>query len=1434
MIKSLGICAGASTIGFVLVSMKNGQPEVAEVLSLSHEGDPAGTVLRGLEQIGSLNTVRTAVTGRKFRHLLNLPSIPEPQAVELAFAVSEPAVRECRTLLSAGGETFMAYLMDSDGMVETVHTGNKCASGTGEFLVQQLGRMGLGLESMKDMDRDAVAHKVSGRCSVFCKSDCTHALNKGVKKEAVVAGLARMMSGKCVELLRKLPSGKVGLIGNCSRNGFMVRELRREISELVIPEYGQCFEALGAALWAVGHGALLPDDKRSLIRKGSTGFTCLSPLNNFMDRVEFHSGGRCAYREGMELSLGLDVGSTTTKGVLVDMEGCCIVASSYLRTDGDPVGASRRVYADLAAQVPGGTIATVMGVTGSGRNIAGLHAGTGGIINEITAHAAAAVHYDPGVDTIFEIGGQDAKYTWLKNSVPCDYAMNEACSAGTGSFLEESARETLGIAVDDIADIAFRGENPPNFNDQCAAFIASDLKLAAQEGVPLEDMVAGLVYSVCINYSNRVKGSRTVGSTIFMQGGVCYNRAVPVAMAALTGTRIIVPPDPGLTGAFGVALEAVRRTEQGVLEKGVYDLRELAAREVTYRKPFICGGGGRDCDLRCSIARIEVNGKVFPFGGICNRYDNSGASGKLNSGTVAHGTSEHGSAGRGTVGDEPIEPAEDLVTWREKRVYRDYLPPVYGQPVVGMNRSLLMNTWFPLFNSFFRGLGFSVRIPESVDQEAIERKGAPFCHPVELAHGSMGTLLEFDTDFIFLPHLRSMPLKGGDRSCACVLVQGEPYYLRSAFPELEKRIVLSPVLHMQQGQEQLRAALLDTASRMGVSAGRAARAFEEAVAVQERFFEDLRAKGEEFLSSVESVPEGKAVVLFGRAYNAFTALANKSIPAKLATRGVSVIPCDMIPRSGGCSADLNMYWATGEQIMDSAAFVAGHDKLFGVYITNFSCGPDSFLLGHFRKMMGRRPSLTLELDSHTADAGIETRIEAFLDIVDGYNRLDREPERKSVFRPARCEFRDRRTGLVDSEDRWYAVNDPEVTLLIPSLGEISTDFLGASMSRDNIRYVVLPHASEHGLKMGRNNSSCKECLPLQLTAGALLEYLEKHSAHGKLLFLMPKAKGPCRFGQYSVFVNDLIERLEIPDLAVFSPSSTNGYGGLSTKVTLGMWQGIVAGSVLEDIHATILTAAKDRDKSLELFRSVRGEMLAAMGSWKEFSKALRKAAVDLSAIELERPVEEYPVISLLGEIYVRHDPLARRSLPERLSEQGFIVRVAPVLEWMKYTDWLNRKGIEGKAGLGTVITQGIKGYFEKRIRSILSASGLLHFPGPDVGKVVRTAGPFISEQLTGEAVLTVGASLHEIMSPSCGVIAIGPFGCMPSRVAEAVLSEKFRAVSAGGKATSMLDDDSRLPFLAIETDGNPFPQLIEARLEAFCLQAARLHRRIRKMNKSKH
>ncbi len=585
--KALGICVGASTISMAGLE-RNGSGAIAtlDVRVEPHHGNPRRYLLEMLNDIDASRYDRVSVTGRRFRQFLNLSSIPEPQAVEQALAHLNGRGENLEAVVSAGGETFLVYALDRDGRISTVHTGNKCASGTGEFFLQQIKRLGMDVGEATGLARSQSPYRVSGRCSVFCKSDCTHAANKGVPKGRIVAGLCQMMAGKIVEILHQVPRRDIMVIGGTARNDVVMDHLRQEIKNLQVPDEAPYFEALGAALWALENETAPFPGTGKLFRDEESSFTTLQPLDDFRDRVEFKPARRGEAGAGERLILGLDVGSTTTKAVLMRDIDHAIVASVYLRTDGDPVRASRECYRALIDQL--GPLAEQvqiegLGVTGSGRQIAGLHAMTEGIINEIAAHAAAAVFFDPDVDTIFEIGGQDAKYTYITHGVPSDYAMNEACSAGTGSFLEEAARESLNIGMEEIAGIALAGRRPPNFNDQCAAFINSDIKRAFHEGISREDVVAGLVYSICMNYHKRVKGNRAVGRKVFLQGGVCYNRAVPLAMAAVTGRHIIVPPDPGLTGAFGVALEIRRRLELGLMRRQSFSLAALRDRDLAVR-----------------------------------------------------------------------------------------------------------------------------------------------------------------------------------------------------------------------------------------------------------------------------------------------------------------------------------------------------------------------------------------------------------------------------------------------------------------------------------------------------------------------------------------------------------------------------------------------------------------------------------------------------------------------------------------------------------------------------------------------------------------------------------------------------------------------------------------------------------------------------------
>ncbi len=1453
-IKSLGICLGASTISIARLQQATNlsgtgdahqrpKPVLIESALYPHEGDPKRTLLKAFEQLDMSSFGRIAATGRKFRKFVNLTSIPEPEAVEYAYQYLKAPDVSSPAIISAGGETFMVYVLDRSGRISNVITGNKCASGTGEFFLQQLRRMNVSLDEAAQWASVELPHHVSGRCSVFCKSDCTHATNKGIPKSQVTAGLCKMMANKILELLKKVERRNLMLTGGTACNRMMVEYLKQDIPGLIVPQEAPYFEALGAALWALEHETAAYSGTAKLFHSEVTSFDTLPPLNDFAAQVEFKTIEKGHINPGEICILGLDVGSTTTKAILLRKSDDALLASVYLRTNGDPVGASRRCYQAILEQVqkqvdPAKLPIIGLGVCGSGRQIAGLHALTDGVINEIIAHATAAVYFDPKVDTIFEIGGQDAKYTYITNGVPSDYAMNEACSAGTGSFLEESAYETLGVEMQQIADVALKGALPPNFNDQCAAFIASDIKNAIHEGVPHEDIVAGLVYSICMNYSNRVKGNRPVGEKVFMQGGVCYNKAVPLAMASLVGKPIVVPPEPGLMGAYGVALAVKNRMDTGLMTESRFDLATLANRSVTYGKSFVCNGGKEKCDRRCEIARIEVEGKKYPFGGACNRYYN-----------LRHNV--HYDVAK-----------LDLVKMRQQLIFEKYgagAPADLGikqRGTIGFNRSFLINSYYPLYSNFFAALGYAVILPPEPSQEGIDQRNAPFCYPVELAHGFFYSLIkpERSLDYIFLPHFKAVP--GGIKSDpnaqsqVCPLVQGETFYLQTTFrKQLAKCTqkgtkLLTPLIDLTQGIADAREPLIASALQMGIKRKAAEAAFENALQKQIDCMAEMQAIGQMAMAELEADPQKFAVVIFSRPYNGYADEAHMGIPHKFASRGILVMPLDFLDFAKERSKR-HMYWGMGKLMMKAGRLVKRHPQLFGTYITNFSCGPDSFVVGYFREIMGRKPSLTLELDSHTADAGLETRVEAFLDIVQAYRQLLSQKkiiQPHKTFQPAKIANQNGAVNVLTSSGDALAMRDPRVTLLLPSMGRLSSEAFAAVFKGAGFNAKAHRPSDEAVLKLGRANTSCKECLPLILTTGTLLNYVNNGKRDDEVVvYFFATGSGPCRFGQYSVFMEDLIKRLEIPDVALFTLSSEDGYVGMDKDFETRAWWAVVVADVMEDIRSMILVNAVEQQKALKIFEDEWQAILAALqkGGFSILEAQLGRTARHLRPIPMKQSPETVPAITLSGEIFVRRDALSRQYITERLAEKGFATTCSPVAEWVLYCNYMVDQGLSPDSmtmleKLKFKIRNKFQARYERRIKSALSASGLVHAEPVDIEAFVNNASAYISKNLPGEAVLTVGGSLAEIVSYSCGVIAIGPFGCMPNRLSEAILNEtmtrevKLATEPANQELKAVLTDIEELPFLAIESDGSPFPQLIDAKLETFCLRAERLHKRMMK------
>jgi predicted CoA-substrate-specific enzyme activase len=1401
--KTLGIDIGSTSFKLCLLSdHPDGEPKSA---ILPHDGDIEGTLDRLLDELDldGAADIRGLATGNEGRHRLDLPDVIAAVAIEAAL---DALKLQPRAVVSMGGEDLVVYVLDSRGRIVNTYAGNKCASGTGEFLRQQLGRMNLKLEVINDICEGAHAHPISARCSVFMKSDCTHRLNKGEATKADVAlSLSKVMADKVAEFLikAKLARGQVVVIGGVTRNRHLVDFIRKGNPNIdfVVPDQAPYFEAFGAAHLARAHGKNLPP-RESLVRPGATlTFKTFAPLSESADRVVHAPSRRAPFDPEAEYVLGVDGGSTTTKVALVNASTLEVVAEHYGRTHGDPVAALKQCLREVRTQL-GDHKPTIRlaATTGSSRELLGVFLETVGVYNEIIAHTVGTTYFQKDVDTIFEIGGQDAKYVLINNGVPIDYAMNEACSAGTGSFLEESAAGDLNIhTAAEIGPIALQAAAPLKFGEHCSAFINSDIRKAIQQGAPREDIVAGLIFSIVANYLNRVVGNRSIGDHIVLQGGVAKNPAVPLAFAQMTGKSITVPPDPELMGCFGVARLVLQKNEEGLIDKGAFDIDAIIDKQITYGKDFTC----KSCENLCTVRRLEVGPKRYPFGGRCSLYTNQRKKRKINADEVIDYTQE-----RARMLFEEFAPAPDSLRVRSSRV-------------VGVPMAFTVHSLWPFYSWFFHTLGIKIETSTRVVPEGIAKQESNYCFPTEIAHGAIQDVLDRGVDFVFLPHFRDMPSTEEVHACVCPLTQGLPYFARQAFGLADEKI-LRPVLSMKDGFEASRRAFEHVAEQLGFTREEGSHAYDVGIAQYRRFLDAYRALGRKLLREVEENPDRVYIALLGRPYNAFTRDANMGIPRKFTSQGVTILPFDMIYTEEG-DIPPNNYWYYGQQNMRAVQQVKRTDNLYLAWISNFSCAPDSFLLHYVRWLMGQKPYLVLEIDSHTADAGLDTRVEAFLDIVESYRRhvtpaAERPFERRYyvAVKEEYCDVVDRKTG------QRYDIRDPRVHLVWPSMGDLSTEAMDVVARRQGIESTHLPLPDVYSTQLARNVASGKECIPALLVLGSILKFFREqppNQGDGIYLVFVPSTLGPCRTGQYHVFFDRLFEEMGWENVVLLVANSENSYREMGATFNQDVWRALVLGDYFTDVRTSLRLLAKDPVDSMVIFSSVwRDVMKALLRGPKDLDNELKRAADRLARIPRRARLEDVPKVLIVGEIYVRRDNFSVDEISEMLLSKGIYPKVTGVTEWFHYTDFARKFILEGRRkrqGWLRSVRDGVvkeeavylvekiwKEHVEGKVSKVLEPTGLIPHVPHDMGKIIgQGSKQFVDPEMESEATVSPAVGAAAMEEGYSGVAIIAPFGCLPGRLIEGVYAPWAKA--------------REYPVLALENDGQPYPPNIVSRIEVF-------------------
>ncbi|MBW2618967.1 MAG: CoA activase, partial [Deltaproteobacteria bacterium] len=701
-------------------------------------------VLTGVvERYGREQVVSVSLTGsaaKAMAPILGVPFVNEIIAHSRSVAALHPQVK---TIIDMGGEDSKLIMLSHQGggAIEDFAMNSMCAAGTGSFLDQQAHRLDLTIEEFSQTAlKSEVPPRVAGRCSVFAKTDMIHLQQEATPDFDIVAGL-------CFALVRNLKSniarGKeiappVAFVGGVAANLGVRRALTEimDLSEdqLIIPEHFAAMGAIGAGLLTIdGLNEKVGLDRLEAFLEHVRSRQVKASRQETLELGEHHDRREVVVREFKPEEretvayLGVDVGSISTNVVLIDEEGD-LLTKEYLMTAGRPLEAVKEGLRRVGAAM--GDRVKIMGAatTGSGRYLTGAFIGADLVRNEITAQATAAAAIDPEVDTIFEIGGQDSKYISLKNGAIVDFMMNKVCAAGTGSFLEEQA-EKLGISIkEEFGNLALSSAQPVTMGERCTVFMESDIVHHQQQGVPVEDIVGGLSYSIVHNYLNKVVEDRRVGEKIFYQGATAHNKGIVAAFEKVTGKPIHVPPHNDVTGAIGAAILAHReRTWEESSFKG------FGVAETTYEiKSFECQG----CPNRCEVRKVTFEGADRPlfYGSRCDKYEVD--------------TSRKKS-------DLP-----DLFALRESWLMQEdegIEPLENPRGVIGIPRTLFFRDHMPFFRTFLRELGFETVVSDvsnkSIIHSGVERIVAETCFPIKVAHGHLLDLVDKGVKRIFLPSI---------------------------------------------------------------------------------------------------------------------------------------------------------------------------------------------------------------------------------------------------------------------------------------------------------------------------------------------------------------------------------------------------------------------------------------------------------------------------------------------------------------------------------------------------------------------------------------------------------------------------------------------------------------------------------------------------------
>ena len=1269
----------------------------------------------------------------------------------------ETYIPQTDVVIELGGED--AKITYFEGQLEQRMNGT-CAGGTGAFIDQMATLLKTDAAGLNEYAKNyKTIYPIASRCGVFAKTDIQPLINEGVSKEDIAVSIFQAVVNQTISGLAcgKPIRGNVAFLGGPLYFMDQLRERFIETlglteDEIIFPQNSQLFVAMGACLNAKEkvenplNISKIIEDLEGLSDSPTELTNVLEPLFNdeaelkeFRERHFTHiTKKRTLKKYKGKVFLGIDVGSTTSKIIMTDEQGA-ILYSFYSSNEGNPLQLIMSLMKEIYQMLPEGCYIAKAGVTGYGEALikAALKVDIGEV--ETIAHYTAAKAYEPDVDFILDIGGQDMKAITIRDNVIQNISLNEACSAGCGSFLETFAK-SLGYKIEEFAELALKSKHPIDLGSRCTVFMNSKVKQAQKEGASVEDISAGLSYSVIKNALYKViklRSKEDIGKHVVVQGGTFYNEAVLRAFEKETGIEVVRPDIAGLMGAYGMARIAIENDDNE--PSTILSLEEIEALDYD-TKIRNCG----KCTNNCMLTITSFNdGREYISGNRCERGANLPMTSKK---------------------------LPNLYDYKYGRIfgYKSLSKDDARRGEVGIPRVLNMYENYPFWHTFFTQLGFrvvlSARSSKKIYEKGIESiPSENACYPAKISHGHIENLIERGIPFIFYPSVayERKEYEDAGNNYNCPVVASYPEVIRNNVDSLEEKHVKykNPFLSLNNPKTLFKV-MKESLAEYDISDKEMHNAIDKAYQELARARKDIEVKGQEALEWMHKNHK-KGIVLAGRPYHVDPEI-NHGIASLITSEGFCVLTEDSVCNLNKENLDLRVVdqWTYHSRLYRAAEFVTTQPDLELIQLTSFGCGLDAVTSDQVAELLQARGKIytLIKIDEASNLGPIRIRIRSLKATV---KKKDNTVHLENKYESEKVSFTKEM-----KDDRW--------TILCPQMSPIHFQFVETAMNSEGYNFVVLPSVDKEAVDQGLKYVNNDACYPSILVAGQMMNALNsgKYDPH-KVALIISQTGGGCRATNYIAFIRKALKDAHMDYVPVISANLQGLESNPGFKITYKVAKKVIIGAMYGDLFMRVLYRVRPYEKvkgsANELYESwvEKCKENVENGSMKEFKKnvyQIVKEFDELPLLDIKKPR-----VGLVGEILVKFHPTANNEIVKIIEEEGAEAVMPDLIDFFQYCFYNTQYEHEHydaswKSAKLCNVAIKLVDFLRKDMIKALEASNRFDAPHP-IDQIAKKASEVVSiGNQTGEGWFLTGEMVELIKQGAPNIVCTQPFACLPNHV----------------------------------------------------------------------